>query len=369
MKILVCFGTRPEAVKMAPVCLELKRQKMDFKICITAQHREMLDQVMSFFELKADFDLDLMSENQTLNNLASGIYSKMDKVFDDYAPNLVLVQGDTTTAATVAMAAFHRQIKVGHVEAGLRTYNRNAPFPEEVNRQVISRIADFHFSPTRAAKNNLINENIPPSSILTTGNTVVDALELAISKISDAKFIEIDELRSKLDSSKKMILVTGHRRENFGEGMQNVCDALIELSNRNDVQIIYPVHLNPNVKDQVYKNLADQNNILLIPPLSYPAFLWLMTKANFIISDSGGIQEEAPQFKKPVIVTRESTERPEGVNAGFSHLVGTNSELIVQKCLELLKNPPKFSLKANPFGDGFASGRIVSFIVDKLKNK
>lgn len=366
MKILVCFGTRPEAVKMAPVCKELEKRGVPYRICVTAQHREMLDQVLEFFELKPDYDLDLMKKEQSLNGLTSQIFLKIDKVFDDYHPDVVMVQGDTTTAFAIGTAAFYRQIKVAHIEAGLRTYNKLAPYPEEINRQIISRIADFHFAPTKKAAQNLKEERVPEDGIIITGNTVVDALELAISKIDGYQEKQIEGVESKLDPSKKMILVTGHRRENFGEGLQNICEALLELSASDEVQIIYPVHLNPNVQKTVREMLGGQANILLPDPVSYPGFIKLMEKASLIISDSGGIQEETPSFKVPVLVTREFTERREGIEAGFSFLVGTDKNSIVLKARELLKASPDYNNRKNPYGDGKAAERIVSFLSSKV---
>lgn len=365
MNFLVCFGTRPEAVKMAPICAQLRQKEMSFKICVTAQHREMLDQVLDFFGLKPDYDLDLMEGGQSLNGLTSRIFSEVDKVFNDFLPDVVLVQGDTTTAFAIGMAAFYRQIKVAHVEAGLRTYNKSFPFPEEANRQVISRIADFHFAPTQKAAQNLRDEKIPEDNISITGNTVVDALELAASKMQAYREKEIDDLKRKLDPSKKMLLVTGHRRENFGEGLENICEALTELARNDEVQVVYPVHLNPNIKIPVMEMLDNRPNIILTEPVGYPVFIWLMKKAAIIISDSGGIQEEAPSFHTPVLVTREFTERMEGVEVGFSFLVGSNKALIIEETRKLLKNPPDYENILNPYGDGKAAERIVDFLSSK----
>lgn len=362
MRVLVCFGTRPEAVKMAPICKELKKRKISYSICVTAQHRKMLDQVLEFFDLQPDFDLDLMQENQSLNELSSRILINMETVFSDFQPDVVMVQGDTTTAVCIAMAAFYRKIKVAHIEAGLRTYNKSAPYPEEVNRQVISRIADYHFAPTQIAMQNLLDEKIPEDDILITGNTVVDALEIADLKMKTTTSTEIIDFKEKLNPSKKMVLVTGHRRENFGEGLKNVCEALLELAEKENVQIVYPVHLNPNVKQPVFEILDGHPDIFLTEPVSYPVFIWLMKRASIIISDSGGIQEEAPTFKKPVLVTREFTERMEGVKEGFSFLVGANKELILQKARDLLHKPIDFKDSKNPYGDGEAATRIVNFL-------
>lgn len=372
-KILICFGTRPEAIKMAPVIQELKKQKLEFKVCVTAQHREMLDQVLDFFEIIPDYDLDLMQPNQSLNELSANILLSMDSVFDAAGlrpaqTDVVLVQGDTTSAAMVSLAAFHKGIKVGHVEAGLRTYNKAAPFPEEVNRQLTARIADWHFAPTAKANSNLLGEQIPKENIFLTGNTVVDALQWAIQKMeSEPLSEEIQNIKALLNPDKKLILVTGHRRENFGEGLNNICEALLELSEREDVELIYPVHLNPNVSEPVRKLLDKQKNIHLISPVSYPSMLWLMRRCSLIISDSGGIQEEAPTFIKPVLVTREVSERMEGVEAGFSFLVGTDKNKIVEEAIRILSYPPDFSGIENPYGDGQAAFRIVEFLRKRIE--
>jgi len=373
LKILVCFGTRPEAIKMAPVIHELKKQKLDFKVCVTAQHREMLDQVLDFFEIVPDYDLDLMQPDQTLNQLSANILLSMDTVFDaaglrQAQTDIVLVQGDTTSAAMVSLATFHRRIKVGHVEAGLRTYNKAAPFPEEVNRQLTARIADFHFAPTSKANSNLLTEQIPKDHIFITGNTVVDALQWAIAKMEFEPFSkEIQETKILLNPNKKLILVTGHRRENFGKGLIHICEALLELSEREDIELIYPVHLNPNVTGPVQELLSHKKNIHLIAPVSYPTMLWLMQECSLIISDSGGIQEEAPTFKKPVLVTREVSERMEGVEAGFSFLMGTDKNKILTEAVRLLNHPPDFTGIENPYGDGKAAFRIVEFLKNRIE--
>ncbi len=348
---------------MAPVIDELKKQKQPFKVCVTAQHREMLDQVLDFFEIVPDYDLDLMQPNQSLNQLSANILKKTDLVLEKEQPDVVLVQGDTTSAVMVSLAAFHRGIKVGHVEAGLRTYNKKAPFPEEMNRQITARIADWHFAPTAKANSNLLKEQIPKEQICITGNTVVDALEWAIAKIeSELLSEEIQNIKALLNPDKKLILITGHRRENFGVGLIHICEALLELSEKEDVELIYPVHLNPNVSGPVRELLGQQKNIHLIKPVSYPTMLWLMQQCSLIISDSGGIQEEAPTFKKPVLVTREFSERMEGVIAGFSFLVGTEKNKIVNETIRLLDNPPDFSGIANPYGDGTAASKIIEIL-------
>lgn len=364
MKILMCFGTRPEAIKMAPLYHELKKHDaFEVKVCVTAQHREMLDQVLDFFEMVPDYDLDLMQPNQTLNGLSAQILSKMNMVLNDAKPDLVFVHGDTTTSLMAALAAFHMGIKVGHVEAGLRTYNKQSPFPEELNRQLTGRIADFHFAPTQKAAENLLKEGIENSAIVVTGNTIVDALYLTIAKLAQGFTNDtIENLKKSINFNKKVILVTGHRRESFGEGFENICNAILDLSKNKELEIIYPVHLNPNVQETVYKMLSGFENIHLIEPLDYPSFVWLMGKSTLIISDSGGIQEEAPSFNIPVLVTRETTERDEGIAAGFSYLVGTNMAKIVQTANELLASKFSRAAQPNPYGDGKASEKIVNFI-------
>ncbi len=353
---------------MAPVIHELINQKLDFKICVTAQHREMLDQVLDFFEIVPNHDLDLMMPNQSLNKLSSKILKEIDRVLEEELPEVVLVQGDTTSAMMVSIAAFHRGIKVGHLEAGLRTYNKAAPFPEEINRQLTARIADFHFAPTTKAKINLNKENIFNEHIYLTGNTVVDALNWAIVKMEvEPLNEEILKIKRLLNPNKKMILVTGHRRENFGDGVVSICKALLELSDRKDVELIYPVHLNPNITGPVQELLGNQKNIHLVTPVSYPTMLWLMQNCSLIISDSGGIQEEAPTFKKPVLVTREFSERMEGVEAGFSFLVGTDKNKIVTEAARLLNHPPDFKNTANPYGDGKAAIKVVRHLRKNLK--
>lgn len=349
---------------MAPVIYELQKKEISFKVCVTAQHREMLDQVLSFFGIKPDFDLDLMEPNQSLNHLSARILLEIDKLLELEKPDVVLVHGDTTTSTIVALAAFYKKISVGHVEAGLRTFDKAAPFPEEMNRQLTGRIANFHFAPTALAKENLLSENIPEKTIFITGNTVVDALLLAAEKTSsDAINKEIKKLEQQLNPQKKLILFTGHRRENFGDGFRHIFKALQQIARRRDVEILYPIHPNPNLKSSVVQ-LQVEENIILVPPVSYPAMVWLMKKASLIISDSGGMQEEAPTFKKQVLVTRELSERMEGVTSGFSILVGTSTERIVSETNKALDNPPDLSDLKNPFGDGKASERIVKVLID-----
>ena len=364
-KILLVFGTRPEAIKMAPVVKALQAERsFDARVCVTAQHREMLDQVLKFFNIIPDYDLNLMKANQTLNELSTRILQYIDPVLDDFTPDLVLVHGDTTTSSITALAAFHKNIKVGHVEAGLRTYDTSAPFPEELNRQLTGRIAAYHFAPTQQSADNLSNENVSASSIFITGNTVIDALFWGVQHINTERE-GIKFIQNFIDSSKKLVLVTGHRRENFGEKFQSFCAALKELSKRDDVQLIYPVHLNPNVQQVVYQTLGDTPNILLLDPLDYEVFIWLLNQSYIIITDSGGVQEEAPSLGKPVLVTREVTERQEAVDQGTVLLVGTEKEKIVSECIQLLTDKEKYakmSAKSNPYGDGTAAQKIVKAI-------
>jgi UDP-N-acetylglucosamine 2-epimerase (non-hydrolysing) len=367
MKILLCFGTRPEAIKMAPLFHELQKNNVTVQVCVTAQHREMLDQVLDFFAIVPDYDLNLMQPNQTLNGLSANILSKMDGVLAVAKPDLVLVHGDTTTSAMVALAAFHNEIQIGHVEAGLRTYNKKAPFPEEINRQLTSRLADIHFTPSYAATQNLLNEGILKNTIIETGNTVIDALLWAIDKIRDDNYVhpEIEQLKRDVPLHKKIVLVTGHRRENFGYGFENLCQALILVAQREDVTIVFSVHLNPNVKDMVYEKLSNKENIHLISPVSYPAFVWLMQHSFLIVTDSGGIQEEAPSLGKPVLVTRSVSERPEGVISGFSKLVGTNQQKISESINFTLDNFTEFKNQINPYGIGDASVKIATYLLKK----
>lgn len=352
---------------MAPLYHRLKKTKsISVKLCITAQHREMLDQVLNFFEIIPDYDLNLMRPNQTLNALSATILSKIDEVLIVENPDVVLVHGDTTTSSMVALASFHRNIKVGHVEAGLRTFNKLAPFPEEINRQITGRLADFHFAPTKIAKQNLIKEGIKKDTILITGNTVIDALIWAKNKIDKGyKHSQIDELQKKFLGS-KLVLVTGHRRENFGKGFHNFCEALLEISKNSNTQIVFPVHLNPNVQEPVNRLLSGIENIHLIAPVEYPVMVWLMQRAHLIISDSGGIQEEAPTFQKKILVTRDVSERPEGVASGFSILVGTNKDLIVKNANYFITNTNAVEGE-NPYGNGRASQKIIKCLLKNLQ--
>jgi len=363
MKVLLCFGTRPEAIKMAPLYHEMRNvNDLHVVLCVTAQHRQMLDQVLSFFEIKPDYDLNLMKPNQTLNSLSASILLEIDKVFLAENPDVVLVHGDTTTSTMVALAAFHRGIKVGHVEAGLRTYNKNVPFPEEMNRQITGKIADYHFAPTLFAQQNLEKEFVDKTTILVTGNTVIDALLWTKRKL-DLGYVTPQIQDFLLLKEKKIVLVTGHRRESFGQGYINFCEALVEIAKEENVYIVFPVHLNPNVQEPVNRILGNIENILLLEPVEYPVMVWLMQNCTLIISDSGGIQEEAPTFHKPILVTRDVSERPEGVEKGFSKLVGTEKHLIVKKAKDLLENGFETE-NENPYGDGNASQRIVDFLLN-----
>ena len=367
IKILIIFGTRPEAIKMAPVIKEFKKYQKTFntKVCVTAQHRQMLDQVLNFFEITPDFDLDLMKPGQNLFSLTANIIMGLKPILEDFEPDFVFVHGDTTTTMASSIASFYSGAKICHVEAGLRTHNKYAPFPEEINRQLTGRISEYHFAPTESAKTNLIKENIKESQIFVTGNTVIDTLLNSVEKVKNSNHDEIQSLKQIINPDKKQILVTGHRRENFGEGFLNICHALKEISQREDIQIIYPVHLNPNVQEPVYNILDSRPNIHLIKPLSYEAFIWLMDKSYLIITDSGGVQEEAPSLGKPVLVMRKTTERPEAVDAGTVILVGTDLQKIKQNTLELLDNQKKYNQMShlhNPYGDGLAAQRIVEFI-------
>ncbi|MES2780875.1 MAG: UDP-N-acetylglucosamine 2-epimerase (non-hydrolyzing) [Bacteroidota bacterium] len=366
-KVLVIFGTRPEAIKMVPLVHQLIKHGIPTEVCITAQHRGMLDSVMQFFDLTATYDLDLMLPNQSLNKLASRIFETLDTVLQQAQPDLVLVHGDTTTSVVAAWAAFHWGIKVGHVEAGLRTYNKQAPFPEELNRQITSKIADYHFAPTLLAKQQLLIDGIAEQDILLTGNTVIDALQLGLQKLNTGYVsTDLSMVKKLVDVTKKLILVTGHRRENFGEGFESVCAALKKIAEREDIQIIYPVHMNPNVQRPVQELLGTEPNIKLISPIDYPAFIYLMSKSYLILTDSGGVQEEAPSLGKPVLVFREITERPEAVEAGTAKIVGTSAERILSEVYALLDDMQlyaKMKQAENSYGDGQATQRIVDFII------
>ncbi len=367
IKNLIIFGTRPEAIKMAPLVKEfLKSDVSETRVCVTAQHREMLDQVLNFFQITPDYDMDLMKPNQNLYGLTADIITGLKPILEDFQPDYVYVHGDTTTTMGASIAGFYSGAKVCHVEAGLRTFNKRAPFPEEINRTVTGHIADYHFAPTETSRENLIRETIADDHILVTGNTVIDALFESVQRVDGIEDPEIESLKKELDFSKRIVLVTGHRRENHGQGFINICHALKEIGETIDnVQIVYPVHLNPKVQKPVYSILGDVDNIKLIAPLAYPAFVWLMNKAEIIITDSGGVQEEAPSLGKPVLVMRDTTERPEAVEAGTVILVGTDTQKIVTEAVSLLTSEDRYKSMSrlhNPYGDGKACKRIVEFI-------
>ncbi|MCB9210974.1 MAG: UDP-N-acetylglucosamine 2-epimerase (non-hydrolyzing) [Ignavibacteriales bacterium] len=368
-KVSIVFGTRPEAIKLIPVILELQKEKdFEVNVCVTAQHREMLDQVLEIFDVVPNVDLNLMKPNQTLSGLTANIISSVDKYFTEYKPDIVLVQGDTTTVMAVSLVAFYHKIKVGHVEAGLRTHKKFSPFPEEINRVLTSRIADLHFAPTAISKQNLLDEKIAESDISITGNTVIDALFLATKKVEEIN-PKVPGLENyDLKNLEPYVLITGHRRENFGDGFINICGAIAELAEKyKDHNFIYPVHLNPNVQDPVKKILSGKKNVYLLEPQTYLPFISLMMNSKIILTDSGGVQEEAPSLGKPVLVMRENTERPEAVTAGTVKLVGTEKHTIINEVSKLIDSKEEYNKMANavnPYGDGLASKRIV----DILKN-
>lgn len=371
-KILLVFGTRPEAIKMAPLVKEFQKypEQFDTKVCVTGQHRQMLDQVLDVFDIKADYDLNIMAPNQDLYDITSKVLLGMRDVLKQLQPEIVFVHGDTTTSMAATMAAFYQQIKVAHVEAGLRTYNLYSPWPEEMNRQLTDRLCDYCFAPTEMSKNNLLQEKIDPDKIFVTGNSVIDALLMAVDIIKTKEGLEQDLISQLTEkgytpkADKKYILVTGHRRENFGDGFLNICKALKEIATKYpDIDIVYPVHLNPNVQKPVFDLLAGIDNIFLISPLDYLPFVYLMQHSYLILTDSGGVQEEAPSLGKPVLVMRNTTERPEAVEAGTVKLVGTNASDITDNVNLLLTDKlvyNKMSQAHNPYGDGKACERIAS---------
>tara|TARA_Y100000389_G_scaffold83167_1_gene79716 strand:+ start:10651 stop:11793 length:1143 start_codon:yes stop_codon:yes gene_type:complete len=373
-KIMLVFGTRPEAIKMAPLVHALKAEPNHFelKVCVTSQHREMLDQVLNIFNIKPDIDLNLMKTNQNLSNLTSSILSKMNQVFTKYSPNVVLVHGDTTTTLATSMAAFYRSIPVGHVEAGLRTYDLSAPFPEEFNRQITGKLTKWHFAPTNLSQKNLLSEGINKSSIIVTGNTVIDALYWTLKRL-DKKKDHQKNLKNFFDKhlsfywqKENFVLVTAHRRENFGDGFLGICYAISALALKYPkLHFIYPVHLNPNVYKPAKEILGKINNIHLIKPLEYEPFVYLLKHSYLVLTDSGGIQEEAPSLGKPVLVMRETTERPEAVDAGTVEIVGTNQQKIIEGVSRLLNNKKHYQMMStahNPYGDGLACKRIVDVL-------
>lgn len=372
-KIIVVFGTRPEAIKMIPLIKALQAEKqINVKVCVTAQHRQMLDQVLNLFEIKPDYDLNIMKSNQDLYDISSKVLLGLRDVFYDYRPDLVLVHGDTTTASMASLAAFYQKIKIGHIEAGLRTNNIYSPFPEEANRQIISILANYHFAPTVLAKENLISENKIEKNISVTGNTAIDTLFLVLEKINKDKFFKeriIDNIKKVykcLDCDHKFILVTGHRRENLGKGFINIFDAIKDVACKNpDIDIVFPVHLNPQIQNQVNNILLNIKNVYLIPPVEYSEFVFLMNKSYFIITDSGGIQEEALSLGKPILVTRDITERLEAIASGTAKLVGINKNTIIEESQKLIYDKieyNKMNKASNIYGDGRASERIVKFL-------
>ncbi len=364
MRVLSVFGTRPEAVKMAPVVQRLAQTPgVESLVCVTAQHREMLDQVLNLFQINPDFDLNLMRPGQSLAQLAAAVFAHLDPVLERVQPDWVLVQGDTTTVIITALAAYYRRIRVGHVEAGLRTFDKWQPFPEEVNRRVAGVVADLHFAPTERARRNLLQEGVPAAHIHVTGNPVIDALHWAAAQPVPP---QVEDLLARL-GGRRLLLVTAHRRENFGQPLENICRALRRLASRGDVEIVYPVHLNPRVQEPVHRLLEGVPHVHLLPPLDYLPLVHLMKAAALVLTDSGGLQEEAPAFGKPVLVLREVTERPEGVEAGTLRLVGTDADSIVAAATRLLDDEAAYAemaRAANPFGDGRAAERIV----DALKS-
>lgn len=366
-RILTVFGTRPEAIKMAPVVKALEASTvLDARVCVTSQHRQMLDQVLELFAIRPEWDLDIMRPGQTLNDITSGVLAGMAAVFDDWRPDRILVHGDTTTAFAASLAAYYRKIPVGHVEAGLRTGNRYSPWPEEMNRRLTGALADLHFAPTSRARDNLLAENAPADSVYVTGNTVIDALTMTRDRLlADAAQVRGHDDRFAFLGPKRLILVTGHRRESFGEGLRRMCLALADLAARGDVTVLYPVHLNPNVKGPVHEILGGLPDIHLTEPEDYLPFVYLMNRCALIITDSGGIQEEAPSLGKPVLVTRDTTERPEAVEAGTVIITGTDRAKIVAEASRLLDDAghyDRMSHAHNPYGDGHAARRIVGYL-------
>ena len=365
-RVLLTFGTRPEAIKMAPVVNALRRShpSADTRVCITAQHREMLDQVLRFFDIVPDDDLNIMKPGQSLFDVTTESLTGLRDIIGAYQPDWVVVQGDTTTVFTAALASFYHRVRVAHVEAGLRSFNKFAPFPEEINRVLTSHLANVHFAPTPKARENLLKEGVPDEAIHVVGNTVIDALLYGVQKVGSLTSERFGSAFKGLDGSvfsKKIILVTGHRRENFGKPFENICRALRDLASRDNVAIIYPVHLNPNVRKPVFDLLGETRNIHLIEPLEYPAFIWLMEKSYLILTDSGGVQEEAPSLGKPVLVMREVTERTEGIDAGTALLVGTDPAIIAREAGSLLDDRERYDAmanKKNPYGDGNSSKQI-----------
>lgn len=384
-KVMLVFGTRPEAIKMAPLVKEFQKQpkRVETVVCVTGQHREMLDQVLKIFDIKPDYDLNIMKQGQDLYDVTARVLTGMRDVLKEVKPNVVLVHGDTTTSTVAALAAFYQQIPVGHVEAGLRTHNIYSPWPEEMNRLLTGRLATYHFSPTPLSRNNLIKESVDDRNIIITGNTVIDALYWVVDKIKNNKELdnELEDILSKagydvnrLNNGKKLVLITGHRRENFGDGFINMCTAIKDLTVKYpDLDFVYPMHLNPNVRKPIHEvfgeNLSGLKNMFFIEPLEYLSFVYLMEKSSIVLTDSGGIQEEAPGLGKPVLVMRDTTERPEALDAGTVKLVGTDYNKIVNEVSSLIDDKAayeKMSKAVNPYGDGLACGRIVNALLYRI---
>jgi UDP-N-acetylglucosamine 2-epimerase (non-hydrolysing) len=370
-KILIAFGTRPEAIKMAPLINEFKRHKnkYDVRICVTGQHRELLDQVLEFFEIVPDYDLKLMKSKQDLSQLSAAVIEGMKIVLDSFKPDFLFVHGDTTTSTFAALAGFYAGVKVCHVEAGLRTYNLNFPFPEEGNRQLTSRLTYLHFTPTSVASANLLKEGIEPRHICLTGNTIIDALLFASKKIEKIKYPQIETLKRLINTNRPVVLVTCHRRENFGQHFEHICSALKHIAETNDVQLIYPVHLNPNIHDTAYQIIGNVKNITLVEPLDYPTFVWLMKIANFIITDSGGIQEEGTALGKSILLMRTCTERPELVDSGLVKLVGSDPKAIINEATALLANPhmpQPVAIQSGPYGKGDSAKQILAVLDEHI---
>ena len=384
-KVMLVFGTRPEAIKMAPLVKEFQKQKerIETVVCVTGQHREMLDQVLEIFDIKPDYDLNIMKQGQDLYDVTARVLTGMREVLKEVKPDVVLVHGDTTTSTAAALATFYQQIPVGHVEAGLRTHNIYSPWPEEMNRLLTGRLATYHFSPTPLSRNNLIKESVDDRNIIITGNTVIDALYWVVDKIKNNKELdnELEDILSKagydvnrLNNGKKLVLITGHRRENFGDGFINMCTAIKDLTVKYpDLDFVYPMHLNPNVRKPIHEvfgeNLSGLKNMFFIEPLEYLSFVYLMEKSSIVLTDSGGIQEEAPGLGKPVLVMRDTTERPEALDAGTVKLVGTDYNKIVNEVSSLIDDKAayeKMSKAVNPYGDGLACGRIVNALLYRV---
>ena len=370
IRVMVVFGTRPEAVKLAPVIKELQKHSpvIETVVCITAQHREMLDQVLETFDITPDIDLDLMQPDQNLAQLSARIFLKLDPILKDQKPDWLLVQGDTTTVMAASLLGYYNQIKIGHVEAGLRSFDKWQPFPEEINRQIAGVVADLHFAPTKNNRSNLLNEGVSEEAIIVTGNPAIDALQMITKQPAPSEATDLLKKTGILSGEKRLILVTAHRRENFGQPIRNICQALrtIAQNNSQDITLIYPVHLNPNIQEPVYEILSGIENIILLPPLDYLPLVHLMKHATLILTDSGGIQEEAPSLGIPTLVMRERTERQEGIEAGTLKLVGTDPEEITNSTQLLLDNPEAYAMMArsiNPYGDGHAAERIVSALL------